>query len=188
MPVHELPHGRRVGWWGLDVNEKPQDEGWIATPVEISSTRCRWRMESGETSGSVVEVLASEEIVGLEDVLAVRVPGWASRGLRPGSPAGLLVTRIAEAASWRGRPCGSQTLIRKVCGSSSVCRVPSGSMVRPCRGEERGSEGVVADGPRRSRLTPASDWFHSEVGKAHRRPQQKAGEICGLSDQYRTER
>ena len=104
MPVHELPHGRRVGWWGLDVNEKPQDEGWIATPVEISSTRCRWRLESGETSGSVAEVLASDEIAGLEDVLAVRVPGWASRGLRPGSPAGLLVTRIAEAASWRGQP------------------------------------------------------------------------------------
>jgi len=37
-------------------------------------------------------------------VLAVRVPGWASRGLRPGSPAGLLVTRIAEAASRRGIP------------------------------------------------------------------------------------
>jgi hypothetical protein len=104
MPVHELPHGRRVGWWGLEVNKKPEGEGWIAGPVEVSSKRCRWRLESKETSGIVVEVLASEEIAELEDVLAVRVPGWASRGLRSGSPAGLLVTRIAEAASRRGLP------------------------------------------------------------------------------------
>ena len=104
MPVHELPHGRRVGWWGLDAKTRPEDEGWIASPVEVSSIRCRWRIESSENSGFVAEVLASEEIAGLEDVLAVRVPGWASRGLRPGSPAGLLVTRIAEAASRRGIP------------------------------------------------------------------------------------
>jgi len=104
QPVHELPHGRRVGWWGIDVRETPEEEGWIAKPVEVSSTRCRWRLELTETSGIVVEVLASDEVAGLEDVLAVRVPGWASRGLRPGSPAGLLVTRIAEAASRRGLP------------------------------------------------------------------------------------
>jgi hypothetical protein len=104
MPVHELPHGRRVGWWGLDGSVRPGDEGWVSAPVEISPTRCRWQLESNETSGLVAEVLASEEITGLEDVLAVRVPGWASRGLRPGSPAGLLVTRIAEAASRHGLP------------------------------------------------------------------------------------
>ena len=104
MPVHELPHGHRVGWWGLGVDKNLEDEGWIAAPVEVSSTRCRWRLESAGTSGVVAEVLASEEIAGLEDVLAVRVPGWASRGLRPGSPAGLLVTRIAEVASRRRLP------------------------------------------------------------------------------------
>ncbi|MBD3851933.1 MAG: hypothetical protein IFK93_11570 [Acidobacteria bacterium] len=104
MPVHELPHGRRVGWWGLDVNNIPEDEGWTAAPVEVSSTRCRWRIESSETSGSVAEVLAGDEVADLENVVAVRVPGWASRGLRPGSPAGLLVTRIAEAASRRRLP------------------------------------------------------------------------------------
>ena len=104
MPVHELPHGRRVGWWSLDVDKNLEDEGWIAAPVEVSSTRCRWRLESAGTSGVVAEVLASDEIADLEDVLAVRVPGWVSRGLRPGSPAGLLVTRIAEAASRLGLP------------------------------------------------------------------------------------
>jgi hypothetical protein len=104
MPVHELPHGHRVGWWGLDVKKRTEEDGWIAAPVEVSSARCSWRLESAGTSGVVAEVLASDEIADLEDVRAVRVPGWASRGLRPGSPAGLLVTRIAEAASWRGLP------------------------------------------------------------------------------------
>jgi len=104
QPVHELPHGRRVGWWALDAGNEPEEEGWQASPEKISSTRCRWRLESTETSGIVAEVLTSDEVAGLEDGLAVRVPGWASRGIRPGSPAGLLVTRIAEAASRRGLP------------------------------------------------------------------------------------
>ncbi len=72
--------------------------------MEVTSTRCRWRLESTETSGIVGEVLDQRRGGGLEDVQAVRVPGWASRGMRPGSPAGLLVTRIAEAASRRGLP------------------------------------------------------------------------------------
>ncbi len=104
LPVHELPHGRRVGWWALDVNKEPDDEHWIARPVEKSSIRCRWHLESTEPVGTVSEVLTSDEVAGSEDVLAVRVPGWASREMRPGSPAGLLVTRIAEAASRRGLP------------------------------------------------------------------------------------
>lgn len=103
-PVHELPHGRRVGWWGVDVREKPEEDGWLARPMEVSSTCCRWRIESSETSGIVADVLTSDEVTGLADVLAIRLPGWASRGLRPGSPAGLLVTRIAEAASRQGLP------------------------------------------------------------------------------------
>ena len=104
QPVHELPHGRRVGWWKLDVSDMPEEDGWIARPEDVTSTRCGWRLDSAETSGVVAEVLSSEEVAGLQNVLAARVPGWASRGLRPGSPAGLLVTRIAEAASRRGLP------------------------------------------------------------------------------------
>jgi hypothetical protein len=104
QPVHELPHGRRVGWWGIGTSETSEDEGWRAAPVDVAPTRCRWRIDSFERSGFVEEVLTSDEIAGLEKVQAVRVPGWASRGLRPGGPAGLLVTRIAEAASRRGLP------------------------------------------------------------------------------------
>jgi hypothetical protein len=104
QPIHELPHGRRVGWWLIRNDQKPEEEGWVATPVEAGAARCRWQLDGSESSGTVVEVLGSEEVAGVEEAVAVRLPGWAARGLRPGSPAGLLVTRIAEAASHRGLP------------------------------------------------------------------------------------
>jgi hypothetical protein len=104
QPVHELPHGRRVGWWLMRDDRKPEEEGWVATPVEAGVARCPWRLHGAESSGTVAEILGSEEVTGVEEAVAVRVPGWASRDLRPGSPAGLLVTRIAEAASRRGLP------------------------------------------------------------------------------------
>jgi len=104
QPIHELPHGRRVGWWLIRNDQKPEEEGWVATPVEAGAARCRWQLEGSESSGTVVEVLGSEDVAGVEEAVAVRVPGWASRHVRSGSPAGLLVTRIAEAASRRGLP------------------------------------------------------------------------------------
>jgi hypothetical protein len=104
QPVHELPHGRRVGWWLIRNDQEPEEEGWVATPVEAGAARCRWQLEGSESSETVVEVLGSEEVEGVGEAVAVRVPGWASRRLRPGSPAGLLVTRIAEATSRRGLP------------------------------------------------------------------------------------
>lgn len=104
QPVHELPHGRRVGWWAIGASDAPEDEGWLAGPDDVDSTPTSWRLEGAESSGVVEEVLTADEVVGLEQALAVRVPGWASQGLRAGSPAGLLVTRIAEAASRRGLP------------------------------------------------------------------------------------
>jgi len=104
QPIHELPHGHRVGWWLIRSDQKPEEEGWVATPVEAGAARCRWQVEGSESSGAVVEVLGSEEVADVEEAVAVRVPGWASRHVRSGSPAGLLVTRIAEAASRRGLP------------------------------------------------------------------------------------
>ena len=104
QPVHELPHGRRVGWWLIRNDQKPDEEGWVATPVEPGAARCGWRLEGSEIHGTVEEVLGSEEVEGVEEPVAVRVPGWATRDLRPGSPAGLLVTKIAEATSRRDLP------------------------------------------------------------------------------------
>jgi hypothetical protein len=104
QPVHELPHGRRVGWWLTTNDRKLEEEGWVAVPVEAGSARCRWQLEGTVLSGTVEEVLKSDEVASVDDAAAVRVPGWASRDLRPGSPAGLLVTKIAEAASRRDLP------------------------------------------------------------------------------------
>jgi hypothetical protein len=104
QPVHELPHGRRVGWWLTRNDQKSEEEGWVAFPVEAGAARCSWQLEDSESPGTIEEVLGSEEVAGIDEAVAARVPGWASRDLRPGSPAGLLVTKIAEAALRRGLP------------------------------------------------------------------------------------
>jgi len=103
QPVHELPQGRRVGWWTWGETQAPS-EGWLAEPTEVGMNRCRWELE-GEGGPKVVEeVLSATEVAEAEGAAAVRIPGWACRGLRPGAPAGLLVTRLAEAAARRGLP------------------------------------------------------------------------------------
>ena len=103
QPVHELPHGRRVGWWNLQEVEL-EEEGWLATPTEVTPTKCRWRLQGPEIDGEAEEVLTSDEVSDLDGVIAARIPGWAARELRPGSPGGLLAARIAEAADRRGFP------------------------------------------------------------------------------------
>ena len=104
LPVHELPRGRRVGWWSRQEFQAKPDEGWLLFPEPGSPNRRTWRLEGMGASGVVDEVLTSEELEGVAGPLAVRLPGWASRDIRPGTPAGLLVTRLAEAAVRRGLP------------------------------------------------------------------------------------
>ena len=41
QPIHELPHGRRVGSWLIRNDQKPEEGGWVATPVEAGAARCR---------------------------------------------------------------------------------------------------------------------------------------------------
>ena len=104
QPVHELPHGRRIGWWRMGEGEEPEGEGWTATPTVENVTRCRWRIDGDDDPGPVEEVLAADEVTEAGDAVAVRIPGWASSGLRTGSPGGLLAARIADAATRRGLP------------------------------------------------------------------------------------
>lgn len=104
LPVHELPCGRRVGWWSRLAEESLPEEGWSASPIDVSRSKSRWRLDGGDASGIVEEVLTSEDVDRAGDCTAVRLPGWASREIRPGSPAGLLVTRLADAAARRGLP------------------------------------------------------------------------------------
>ena len=104
LPVHELPRGLRVGWWSRRPEESLPDEGWSASPIDVSRPKSGWRLDGEDGSGIIEEVLTSEDVDRTGDCAAVRLPGWASREIRPGSPAGLLVTRLAEAAARRGLP------------------------------------------------------------------------------------
>jgi len=103
QPVYELPQGRRVGWWTWEEDQAPS-EGWLAAPAEVGKDRCRWELEDEGTPGIVEEVLSATEVAEVEGAAAIRAPGWACGGLRPGTPAGLLVTRLAEEAARRGLP------------------------------------------------------------------------------------
>ena len=103
QPVHELPRGRRVGWWTWEEDQAPS-EGWLATPAEVGVDRCRWELEGEGGPGIVEEVLSATEVAEAEGAAAVRIPGWACGGLRPGNPAGLLVTRLAEETARHGLP------------------------------------------------------------------------------------
>jgi len=101
--VYELPQGRRVGWWTRAETQVPAG-GWLATPSEVGTQRCRWEVEGEGGPGVVEEVLSETEVAEAEGVAAVRVPGWACAGLRSGAPAGLLVARLAEEAQRQGVP------------------------------------------------------------------------------------
>jgi hypothetical protein len=104
LPVHELPRGLRVGWWRRRGDGPSPGGGWCAWPHEVARAQCTWRLEGDDGPGDVVEVLTGEDVDRPDQAVAVRFPGWASRDVRPGSPAGLLVTRLAEAAARRGLP------------------------------------------------------------------------------------
>ncbi len=103
QPVHELPQGRRVGWWTWEEGGTPAG-GWLAAPAEVTAQRCRWKLEGEGGPGVVEEVLSATEVAEAAGAAAVRVPGWACSGLRPGAPAGLLVARLADEAARRGLP------------------------------------------------------------------------------------
>jgi hypothetical protein len=102
--VHGLPHGRRVGWWCPGASEATDDEGWVAIPIEVAGDRCLWQLEGGGSPGIVTEVVSADEVADADQAVAVRVPGWACRGLRAGSPSGLLVAKIATAAELHDLP------------------------------------------------------------------------------------
>jgi hypothetical protein len=101
-PVHELPSGRRVGWWS--PAECPAGAGageWVAVAEEATGFGVRWRLSSG--GGSVRRVMdwrAGEAVEGA----ALRVPGWLVGRMASGSPAGLLVERLAGVAQRNGLP------------------------------------------------------------------------------------
>jgi hypothetical protein len=102
-PVHELPNGRLVGRWASEPGPEDRDV-WVAVPIEISGPKCRWRLTGGSTNTVVDDILEVADLTRIEGAPAVRVPGSVTGNLRPGSPAGLLVQRLADAAARRGFP------------------------------------------------------------------------------------
>lgn len=103
--VHELPGGHLVGWWAPEP-AKVRAEGWLATPASVTASRCRWELHGGDSTSTAVveEVLTTAELQKAGRTAAIRVPGWATRDLRPGTPAGLLTARLAESAARSGLP------------------------------------------------------------------------------------
>ncbi|MCJ7752949.1 MAG: hypothetical protein MUP13_00150 [Thermoanaerobaculales bacterium] len=102
-PVYELPAGRLIGRWASEPGPEDPDV-WVAAPIEISGSKCRWRLTGGGTNTEVGDILEVADLTRIEGAAAVRVPGSVTGNLRPGSPAGLLVQRLADAAARRGFP------------------------------------------------------------------------------------
>ena len=102
-PVHELPSGRLVGWWAPESAPERAD-GWVAVPVETSGFKCRWELKGSDGATTVAEVTGPEDLAEIDGVAAVRVPGSLTGNTGPGTPAGLLVQRLADAAALRGLP------------------------------------------------------------------------------------
>jgi hypothetical protein len=101
-PVHELPSGRAVGWWSTGAGEVPEG-AWLAVPAPTDADTTTWRLR-GADDRAVTEVLLADDVERAAGAAAVRVPGWVVADLRPGTPAGLLVARLAEAANRHGLP------------------------------------------------------------------------------------
>lgn len=102
-PVYELPTGRLVGWWSPGSVAEVA-EGWIAVPVNVGGSGCRWRLSGGDGAAEVAEVSVADDLAGIEGSAAVRLPGSLTANLRPGTPAGVLLQRLADAAARRGVP------------------------------------------------------------------------------------
>ena len=98
-PVHELPSGQLLGHWVPSETGEGDVRDWLATPVASGSSRYIWKLRDSEREERVAEALTVAELEGVQGAAAVRVPGWALRDLRPGTPAGLLVSRLAERAA-----------------------------------------------------------------------------------------
>ena len=99
-PVVELPSGARVGSWATAIPDS-SEALWCAVP-ELERGRVRWRLAGGDREVLVEEVTTVEEV--RSHSVAVRFPGWLASTAAAGTPAGLLLTRLADAAARRGIP------------------------------------------------------------------------------------
>ncbi len=103
-PVRELPGGRMVGRWWLDEAPAPAS-AWLAWPQDLGGCASgRWLVSAAGRDELAVESATCDEVPAVAEASAVRVPGWVTDGLGSGTPAGILIARLAEAADRRGLP------------------------------------------------------------------------------------
>jgi hypothetical protein len=103
FPVRELPSGRQVGRWSLEPEPGSEPE-WVAWPEDAEKGESVWTLRGPGLQGKVIGVRTTEALESASDCAAVRAPGWLGEDLRPGSPAGVLVSRLAESAHRRELP------------------------------------------------------------------------------------
>lgn len=97
-PVYELPSGRRLGGWWVDAAAEAKD-GWLAAPGAGAGDP--WRLTAASSIEEIPELAGSEAIARAAGPV-VRIPAWATDGLRNGAPAALLLERLAAAARRSG--------------------------------------------------------------------------------------
>jgi len=104
LPVLEIPSGKKVGRWSPSPESTADGPGWLAVPAPDSREGTCWRLvgEDG-SSETVVESISPSDQEGGEQMV-IRIPGFIGAELRRGSPAGLLVERLARLATRVGRP------------------------------------------------------------------------------------
>jgi len=99
QPVLELPSGCRVGSWSFSRVSPKAGEIWHAVAGESTSSGSSWSFVHAE--GPVDTIIDSPVV---SDQWVVKTPGWMGDHLCPGSPAGLLVEKLAMDPVRAGRP------------------------------------------------------------------------------------
>jgi len=102
-PVYELPSGRHLGWWCSGPTTRRPASGWIALPELDVEHGVRWRLVTKQGEAGWVHDVVSADGITAAAPHAVRMRGWTSSRVRPGSPAGLLAEHLIASARRQGR-------------------------------------------------------------------------------------
>lgn len=97
-PVYELPRGRRLGSWWIEALAV-EAGGWLAVPG--SGPGAEWRLMAASAVEEIGAASSPAAVAGSSRPV-LRVPGWMTADLRPGSPSGVLLERIAAEAGLTG--------------------------------------------------------------------------------------
>jgi len=104
LPVLEMPSGRQVGRWAVSIAIAADGPGWLAVPEEGCRDGDRWQLIEEDGIRIMVVDSVSPTDRGDGERAVIRVPGWIGAEVRRGSPAGLLVDRLARHEGRGDRP------------------------------------------------------------------------------------